>query len=138
MHSPGSAQARTEKQKYRAAAGYKPYKESNDMQNDTFPAGESPRVLVIDGQGRLLIEAWDERSFAVEPADMAGAARLEDGTLVVRAARGSVSVRVPAATAIAVENHQGDLRIEAIDGTVRLRDIDGSVFVGGASALVIE
>jgi hypothetical protein len=108
------------------------------MQNDTFPAGESPRVLVADGQGRLLIEAWDERSFAVEPADMAGAARLEDGALVVRAARGDVSIRVPAATAIAVENHQGDLRIEAIDGTVRLRDIDGSVFVGGAGALVIE
>jgi hypothetical protein len=45
---------------------------------------------------------------------------------------------VPAATEIAIENHQGDLRIATIDGTIRLRDIDGSVFVSGASMLVIE
>src|SRR5262245_31634054 len=108
------------------------------MPTQTFPAGESPRVIVTEGRGRLTIEAWDERNFAVESAELASSATLESAALVVRAAQGDLRLRVPAATSIAVENHTGDLRIETIDGTVRLRDIDGSVFVGGAGALTIE
>jgi hypothetical protein len=62
----------------------------------------------------------------------------EDAALVIHEARGDMRLRVPAATEIAIENHQGDLRIATIDGSVRLRDIDGSVFVSGAGMLAIE
>src|SRR5204862_5121836 len=53
-------------------------------------------------------------------------------------ARGDMRLRVPAATEIAIENHQGDVRMTTIDGAIRLRDIDGSVFVSGAALLAIE
>ena len=107
------------------------------MQTQTFPAGAAPRVTITGCQGALTIEFWDQRDFAVESA--AGSAiSQEHAALVIHEARGDMRLRVPAATEIAIENHQGDLRIATIDGSIRLRDIDGSVFVSGAALLVIE
>ena len=84
-------------------------------------------MTITGGQGALNIEFWDQRDFAVDSA--AGSAiSQEDAALVIHEARGDMRLRVPAATEIVIENHQGDLRIATIDGTVRLRDIDGSVF----------
>jgi hypothetical protein len=107
------------------------------MQSELFSAGATPRVTITESEGPLAVEFWDERSFAVEPAGAAAAADA-DGTLVIHAARGGLRLRVPAATAIAVERHTGEVRIAAIDASVRLRDIDGDVTVSGAAALVIE
>jgi hypothetical protein len=108
------------------------------MQTQTFRAGDTPRVIITGCQGALILEAWDERGFTVEPALAANAISQEDQALIIHQARGALRLRVPSATEIAVENHQGDLRIEAADGSVRLRDIDGSVFVSGAGMLAIE
>ena len=107
------------------------------MQTQTFPAGESPRVTITGCQGALTVEFWDQRDFAVESATDSAIGQ-EDAALVIHEARGDMRLRVPAATEIAIENHQGDLRITTIDGTIRLRDIDGSVFVSGAGMLAIE
>ncbi len=107
------------------------------MQTQTFPAGASPRVTITGCQGALTVEFWDQRDFAVD--SIAGSAiSQEDAALIIHEARGDLRLRVPAATEIAIENHQGDLRITTIDGSVRLRDIDGSVFVSGAGMLAIE
>jgi hypothetical protein len=108
------------------------------MQAETFSAGASPSVIITGCQGGLVIEMWDERSFAVEPAEMSQAVVREGDALVIHAARGDMRLRVPAATAIAVDHHQGDLRIETIDGSVRLRDIDGSAYIRGAATLTVE
>ncbi|SRR6266545_4421124 len=107
------------------------------MQTQTFPAGVSPRVTITGCQGALMVEFWDQRDFAVESA-VGSAIGQEDAALVIHEARGDLRLRVPAATEIAIENHQGDVRITTIDGSVRLRDIDGSVFVSGAGMLAIE
>ena len=107
------------------------------MQTQTFPAGESPRVTITGCQGALTVEFWDQRDFAVESATDSAIGQ-EDAALVIHEARSDFRLRVPAATEIAIENHQGDLRITTIDGTIRLRDIDGSVFVSGAGMLAIE
>src|SRR5258707_15845208 len=107
------------------------------LQTQTFPAGPSPRVTISGCQGALNIEFWDQRDFAVDSA--AGSAiGQEDEALVIHDAHDAMRLRVPAATEIAIENHQGDLRIATVDGSVRLRDIDGSVFVSGAARLMIE
>ena len=105
------------------------------MQTQTFPAGSAPRVTITGCQGALNIEFWDQREYAI---DSAGVASREGDGLVIHQARGDMRLRVPAATEIMIDNHQGDLRIAAIDGSVRLRDIDGSVFVAGVALLVIE
>jgi hypothetical protein len=110
---------------------------SMTMQTQTFPAGSAPRITITGCQGALNIEFWDQREFAVD--SVAGSAiSQEDAALVIHDARGDLRLRVPAATEIGIENHQGDLRITTIDGSVRLRDIDGSAFVSGAALLVIE
>jgi len=107
------------------------------MPTQTFPAGETPRVTITGCEGTLLIEAWDERGFTVDPAS-SNAISQEDQALIIHEAHGDMRLRVPAATEIAIENHTGDLRIETIDGSVRLRDIAGNVFVSGAGMLTIE
>ena len=107
------------------------------MQTQTFPAGAAPRVTITGCQGTVTIESWDQRDFAVDSVAQ-GAIRQEDAALVIHAARGDMRLRVPAATEILVDNHQGDLQIATIDGSVRMRDIDGSVFVSGVALLAIE
>jgi hypothetical protein len=107
------------------------------MQTQTFPAGSAPRVTITGCQGALNIEFWDQRDFVVDSV-AAGAISQEQAALVIHDARGDMRLRVPAATEIAIDNHQGDVRIAAIDASVRLRDIDGSAFVSGAALLVIE
>lgn len=107
------------------------------VQTQTFPTAGSPRVTITGCQGALNIEFWDQREFAVD--SVAGSAiSQEDAALVIHAARGDIRLRVPAATEIAIENHQGNLRITTINGSVRLRDINGNVFVSGAGMLTIE
>jgi hypothetical protein len=107
------------------------------IQTQTFPAGAAPRVTITACQGTINIESWDQRDFAVD--SVAGSAiGQEDAALVIHAAHGDMRLRVPAATEIVVDNHQGDLQIATIDGSVRLRDIDGSVFVSGVALLAIE
>jgi hypothetical protein len=107
------------------------------LQTQTFPAGAAPRVTITKCQGALTVEFWDQGDFAIDSV-VGDAISQEDTALVIHDARGDMRLRVPAATEIAIENHQGDLRIMTIDGSVRLRDIDGSVFVSGAGLLVIE
>lgn len=107
------------------------------MQSELFSAGATPRVVITECEGPLLVEFWDERNFSVEPAGAATAAG-DDAALLIHAARGELRLRVPAATAVAVERHTGDVRVEVADASVRLRDIDGDVSVSGVAALVIE
>jgi hypothetical protein len=107
------------------------------MQTQTFPASESPRVTITGCQGALTVEFWDQRDFAVESATESALSQ-KDAALIIHEARGDLRLQVPTATEIAIENHQGDVRITTIDGSVRLRDIDGSVFVSGAGILAIE
>jgi hypothetical protein len=107
------------------------------IHTQTFSAGAVPRVTITSCQGTVNIETWDQREFAVD--SVAGSAiHQEDAALVIHAARGDMRLRVPAATEIVVDNHQGDLQIATIDCSVRLRDIDGSVFVSGVALLAIE
>src|SRR3954447_19404577 len=107
------------------------------MQTQTFPAGSAPRVTITGCQGALTVEFWDQPNFAVEPA-VGSAISQEQAALVIHEAHGDLRLRVPAATEITIENHQGDLRLAMVDGSIRLRDIDGNVFVSGAAQLVIE
>jgi hypothetical protein len=107
------------------------------MQAQTYPAGGSPRATITGCQGALTIEFWDQPHFAVEPAAI-GTISQENAALVIHEARGDLRLRVPAATELVIDNHQGDLRIATVDGSIRLRDINGRVFVSGAAQLVIE
>lgn len=107
------------------------------MSAQIYPAGDTPRLIITGCAGIIQIETADQPGFTVEPAPAQALSR-EDQALVIDAARGDLRVRVPAAAEIAIENHAGDLRIEALDATVWLRDIAGSVFVSGADTLRID
>ena len=125
------------------------------MPQQTFPAGDAPRVNVTECQGHLHVEAWDERNIAVETGGPVDTLGQENGTLVVRHAQGDLRLRVPADAQVTVQNQHGDLnvrgireltvdradgnvRIEAVTGAVRLRDLDGGLYVQGAASLTVE
>src|SRR5689334_19111121 len=110
------------------------------MTTQTFPAGQSPQVVLTECAGKLLVEAWDERSIAVEAGGAVDTLAQEGQTVVVHRARGDVRLRVPGDASIsvvdqrgdiavraigdlAIERAEGDLRAEALASAIRLRDI---------------
>jgi hypothetical protein len=99
------------------------------MATQTFPASATPHVTLADCQGDLLIEAWDERSIAVETEESTSAPAQEGETLAIRGARGPLRLRVPGETAVTVQGQRG---------AVRLRNLYGAVLVDGAESFRIE
>jgi hypothetical protein len=99
------------------------------MATQTFSTGATARIALTDCTGDLLIEAWDERSIAVEAEEGAAAPAQEGETLAIRGARGSLRLRVPGETAVTVQG-QG--------GAVHLRNLYGAVVVDGAGSFRIE
>jgi hypothetical protein len=98
------------------------------MATQSFSANSKPHITLADCAGDLLIEAWDERSIAVE-AEEGTNANQEGETLTIRGARGPLHLRVPGETAVTVQG-QG--------GAVRLLNLYGAVLVDGAESLRIE
>jgi hypothetical protein len=121
----------------------------------TFPAGQSPQVLLAGCAGKLTIDTWNERTVAFESEMQLEGPTQEGEAIVLRGAQGDLQLRVPADTTISIADQRGDVtvrgvraltleraegavRIGAISGAVRLRDIYGVTRVDGAGMLVIE
>jgi hypothetical protein len=124
------------------------------MPTQTFPAGEAPRVALVECEGTLTIEAWEERGIAVESQRDASVPAQAGDTLVLRGIIDDLRLRVPGDAVVTVERQlgdvtargiaaltvdraDGDLRIERV-ANVRLRDIYGHMLIDGAESLAIE
>ncbi len=79
------------------------------MFTHTYHTGQSPQVRLAECTGRLTIEPWAERGIAIEAEAQPEHAELEGETLVIRHGRGSILLRVPADTAVAIADHTGDV-----------------------------
>ena len=90
------------------------------MPTQTFPAGTAPRVDLVECEGTLTIEAWDGRDIVIESEQATNAHAPSDERLVVRAAAGSLRLRVPGDTTITVERQRGDIARD-INHTRRLQ-----------------
>jgi hypothetical protein len=99
------------------------------MATQTFSASSNPRISLADCQGDVFIEAWDERSIAVEAEEGAVAPSQEGETLAIRGARGPLHLRVPGETAVTVQGQRGG---------VHLRSLYGAALVDGAESFRIE
>ena len=121
----------------------------------TFPAGAAPRVTLARCMGALTVDAWDERTIAVEAEGELAMPAPEGDALAIRDARGPLRLRVPRATAVTVHDHRGAIdahgigsftlnradgtvRVAEVAGEVRLHDLDGNVIVEGAGSLVLD
>jgi hypothetical protein len=98
------------------------------MATQSFPAGAKPHITLADCAGDVLIEAWDERSIAVE-AEEGTTTNQEGERLAIRGARGPLRMRVPGETAVTVQGQRG---------AVHLRNLYGAVRVDGAESFRIE
>lgn len=127
------------------------------MSIQRFPAGERPRILIISGRGDLSVEGWDEDTIELESDSQQGApgVRDEGDALLLQSARGDITVRVPARSAVEVHEQSGDISIAGvqsvqidgaggdveigrIDGPVGLHAVGGSVTVSEAPVLRLQ
>jgi hypothetical protein len=99
------------------------------MATQTFSTGTNPHISLADCEGDVLIEAWDERSIAVEAEDGTVAPSQEGETLAIRGARGRLHLRVPGETAVTVQGQRGG---------VHVRSLYGAALVDGAESFRIE
>jgi hypothetical protein len=99
------------------------------MATQTYSTGTNPQITLADCEGDVLIEAWDERSIAVEAEEGAVAPSQEGETLAIRGARGHLHLRVPGETAVTVQGQRGG---------VHLRSLYGAALVDGAESFRIE
>jgi hypothetical protein len=108
---------------------YKQKGRNTDMATQTFSAGTNPHITLADCEGDVSIEAWDERSIAIEAEEGAVTPSQEGETLAIRGARGHVHLRVPGETAVTVQGQRGG---------VRLHNLYGAALVDGAESFRIE
>jgi hypothetical protein len=99
------------------------------MATQTFSAGTNPRISLADCEGDVFIEAWDERSIALEAEEGTVTPSQEGETLAIRGARGHLHLRVPGETAVTVQGQCGG---------VHLRSLYGAAQVDGAQSFRIE
>src|ERR687885_715991 len=84
------------------------------MPTQRFPAGAAPRIVISRCHGDLVIDAWDERSIAVETDEPLDVASQDDEALVVEGAEDDLRLRVPTDTAVVVEDVHGDTMVRGI------------------------
>jgi hypothetical protein len=96
------------------------------MATQTFSAGTNPRISLADCEGDVLIEAWDERSIAIEAEEGAVTPSQEGETLAIRGARGRLHLRVPGETAVTVQGQRGGVHLRSLYGAAQVQALSRS------------
>jgi hypothetical protein len=92
----------------------------------TFPAGNEPRVIIAQIRGDLNVSVWDQPAILVEADGRVNDIHHEGDALMVLEGSGDLGIRVPVGTEIKVTNVKGDVSIDGVR-RVELADIGGDV-----------
>jgi SHOCT-like protein len=98
----------------------------DDTMQQTFPAGNEPRVIIAQARGDLKVSAWDQSTIIVEADGRVTDLHQEGDALMIMGCSGDLGLRVPADTEIKVTNLKGDISIGGMR-RVELEDIGGDV-----------
>jgi hypothetical protein len=98
----------------------------DDSMQQTFPAGNEPRVIIAQVRGDLHVSVWDQPGIAVDADGRVTELHQEGDALVIMECKGDLGLRVPAGAEIKVTNLKGDVSIEGVR-RVELEDIGGDV-----------
>ncbi len=92
----------------------------------TFPAGNEPRVIIAQAHGDLTVSAWEQPTILVKADGHVTELHQEGDALMIMECSGDLELRVPANAEIKVTNLEGDVSIEGVH-RVELEDIGGDV-----------
>src|SRR5713101_5282315 len=92
----------------------------------TFPAGNEPRVIIAQVRGDLNVSVWDQPAIVVDADSRVKDIHHEGDVLIVMEVSGDLELHVPADTEIKVTNLRGDVSIKGVR-RVELEDIGGDV-----------
>lgn len=90
----------------------------------TFPAGNEPRVIIAQARGDLTVSAWEQPTILVKADGRVTELHQEGDALMIMECSGDLELRVPANAEIKVTNLKGDVSIEGVR-RVELEDIGG-------------
>ena len=96
------------------------------MTQQTFPAGNEPRVIIAQIRGDLNVNVWDQPAIVVDADSRVKDIHHEGDVLMVMEGSGDLELHVPADTEIKVTNLKGDVSIKGVR-RVELEDIGGDV-----------
>lgn len=92
----------------------------------TFSAGNEPRVIIAQALGDLQVSSWDQLTILVKADGRVTELHQEGDALMIMECSGDLELRVPVNAEIKVSNLQGDVSIEGVR-RVELEDISGDV-----------
>ena len=92
----------------------------------TFPAGQEPKVIIAQVRGDLDVSAWDQPVISVKADGRVAELHQEGETLVIAECSGDLELHMPASTEITVTNLKGDVSIQGVL-RVELEEIKGDV-----------
>src|SRR5215472_851460 len=99
--------------------------EDKTMQQ-TFPAGNEPKVIIAQVNGDLKVSAWDQSTLLVKADGRVTELHQEGDALMIMEGSGDLELSVPINAEIKVTNLKGDVSIEGVR-RVELEDISGDV-----------
>jgi hypothetical protein len=92
----------------------------------TFPAGNQPRVIIAQVRGDLKVNAWYQPTISVDIDGRATELHQEGDALMIMECNGDLELYVPTSAEIKVTNLKGDVSIAGVL-RVELEDIGGDV-----------
>jgi hypothetical protein len=98
----------------------------DDTMQQTFPAGDEPRVIIAQARGDLKVSAWDQPTIAVEADGRVTELHQEGDALMIMECSSDLELHVPASAEIKVTKLKGDVSINGVR-RVELEDIGGDV-----------
>jgi len=98
----------------------------DDTMQQTFPAGNEPRVIIAQMSGDLKVSPWDQPSIAVDADGRVAELHQEGDAIMIIECHGDLELHVPASAEIKVTNLKGDVSIEGVR-RVELEEIGGDV-----------
>ncbi len=97
----------------------------------TFPAGQEPRIIIAQVSGDLTVQGWDQPGITVEAGGRVADLHQEGDALMIIGSSDDLELKVPTGAEIKVTNLKGDVSIqnvrrvelEGISSDVKLQNI---------------
>jgi Putative adhesin len=103
----------------------------DDTMQQTFPAGQEPRIIIARVSGDLTVQGWDQPGITVEAGGRVADLHQEGDALMIIGSSDDLELKVPTGAEIKVTNLKGDVSVqnvrrvelEGISSDVKLQDI---------------
>lgn len=104
------------------------------MSNMNYETGKAPHIHILTARGDVSVRAWQESRTAVS-----GNAEVEEVEGGLRmTAKGSLSIRLPEAAALTIDQASGDMSLRGLQGDLQLGDFSGDLVIKNAGRVSLR